>query len=61
MGEGARGLGPLKTKPTCSITAWARGWGEELEELEEGSPTREVEEEVAGGEEEAGPLLPQVR
>lgn len=57
MEEEGRGLGTLKTKPTCSITAWVRGWGEEQEE--EGSPTQEGEEEVAEGEEE-GHLSPQV-
>lgn len=61
MEGGARGPETSKTKPTCSITAWARGWGGELEEPEEGSPTQEVEEEVAGGGEEAGPHSPQVR
>lgn len=59
--EAGRGLGTSKTKPTCLITAWEQGWGEEQEEAEEeGSPTQEGEEEAAEGEEEEGHLSPQV-
>lgn len=56
MWEEGPGPGASKTRPTCSIMAWARGWAEEREEAaaaaEEGSPTPEAEEEAAEGAEE---------
>lgn len=59
MEEEGQGPETLKTKPTCLITAWGWAWGEEQEEVEEGSPTQ-GEEEVAEGEEEEVQLSPQV-
>lgn len=44
-----RGCETSKTKPTCLITAWGSGWGEQ--DQEEGSPTEEGEEEAAEGKE----------